>query len=79
MIGFSYCDPLVESAKVLSLSLECPSSGQNLVKYWTTFCTLVPHHVKQLPFLIVSLLPLKHPESTSVVITFNPDTNCENS
>ncbi len=45
--------------------LGCPSDGQNAIKCLTTSCTLVPYSIHQVPFLLFSPLPLKHPKSTS--------------
>ncbi len=49
---------------MVKCSLGCPSSGQNAIKCTMTFCVPVPHGI-QMPFLLFSPLPLKHPLSTT--------------
>ncbi len=45
--------------------LGCLSIRQKVVKCPTTFCVLVPHRIQLVPFLLILLLPVKHPESAS--------------
>ncbi len=70
LVGSPGCPSSGEN--VLKCLLGCPSSGQtwwsalyggqNAVTCPTTFSTLVPHRIQEVPFLLFSHLPLKHPE-----------------
>ncbi len=56
--------------------LGCPVSELNAIKCplgcpSMTFCALVPRCIRQMPLLPLSPLPLKYPESTSVLLTWS--------